>query len=95
MIVVSFGGLFLNLLGLTLFHQDDDEDHGGSQNIHALFLHVLADTLGSVGAIVSAFLIRNFNMIEADSFCALIVSIMIIVSVIPTISVSCSKLLID
>ena len=33
---------------------------GTNANMRGVFLHVLADTLGSVGVIVSAFLIENF-----------------------------------
>ena len=59
MIVVSVGGLIINLVGLVFFHEDEDEDQ--NENIYGLFLHVLADTLGSVGVLVSCFLIKMYG----------------------------------
>ena len=47
--VVAIGGLIVNLMGLLCFHEDEDKN----ENIYGLFLHVLADTLGSLGVIVS------------------------------------------
>ena len=57
MIIVSIGGLLLNIVGLFLFQQEEQEKNA---NIYAQFLHVLADTLGSIGVIAAAFLIRNY-----------------------------------
>jgi zinc transporter 5/7 len=48
-----------------------------------VFLHVLADTLGSVGVIVSSLLIENFGWNVADPICSLFIATMILLSVIP------------
>lgn len=48
-----------------------------------MFLHVLADTLGSVGVIVSSLLIENFGWNVADPICSLFIATMILLSVIP------------
>lgn len=47
---------------------------------------MLADTLGSVGVIVSTFLIEHYNMRVADPICAFIISLLILMSVFPLVS---------
>ena len=53
--------------------------------VTGVFLHVLADTLGSVGVIISTLLIENFNWKVADPICSIFISVLIFVSVIPLI----------
>ena len=48
-----------------------------------VFLHVLADTLGSVGVIVSSILIEQFGWHIADPICSVFISVLIFLSVIP------------
>jgi solute carrier family 30 (zinc transporter), member 5/7 len=91
MILVSIGGLIVNLIGLVFFHENEEQN----ENIYGLFLHVLADTLGSVGVLVSCYLVTNYNISVADPVCAMVVSIMIFVSVLPLIKMSCEGLLLQ
>lgn len=91
LIVVSIGGLIINLCGLFFFSEGEDDDH--NDNIQGLFLHVLADTLGSVGVLLSCFLIKNYNIEISDPLCAMLVSIMIFLSVLPLLKSSCISLL--
>ncbi|KAJ1935223.1 hypothetical protein FBU59_005456 [Linderina macrospora] len=114
LLLVSFGGLVVNLFGMFAFnghhhhhhggggcshshshdhshdhghhdhdhnhdhhgHDHHDHDHGHSnghshphrsQNMQGVFLHVLADTLGSVGVIISTLLIQTFGWTVRDS----------------------------
>ena len=48
-----------------------------------MFLHVLADTLGSVGVIVSSILIDQFGWYIADPLCSIFIAVLIFVSVLP------------
>lgn len=48
-----------------------------------VFLHVLADTLGSVGVIISTLLIDNFGWNIADPVCSMFIATMILLSVLP------------
>ena len=89
-IIVAIGGLIVNLMGLVCFHEDTDKN----ENIYGLFLHVLADTLGSIGVIVSTYLAKR-GYLFADPACAMLVSIMIFVSVVPLIKMSCCSLLLE
>lgn len=51
--------------------------------ISGVFLHILADTLGSVGVIISTVLIENFGWNIADPICSLFIATMILLSVLP------------
>lgn len=46
-------------------------------NISGVFLHVLADTLGSVGVIISSWLIHQFNWNIADPICSMFIAALI------------------
>jgi zinc transporter 1 len=50
-LIVGVIGMVTNLIGLVLFRE-----HGHSDNIRGVFLHVLGDFFGSVGVIATAFL---------------------------------------
>lgn len=67
--------------------------HGGNANMQGVFLHVLADTLGSVFVIASTLLIQNFGWQWVDPLCSLILSLLILGSVIPLLKSSSSVLL--
>uniref|UniRef100_A0A671SYR9 Zinc transporter n=1 Tax=Sinocyclocheilus anshuiensis TaxID=1608454 RepID=A0A671SYR9_9TELE len=47
------------------------------------FLHIVADTLGSVGVIISAILMQKYDLMIADPICSMLISILIGVSVVP------------
>ncbi|XP_031555001.1 zinc transporter 7-like [Actinia tenebrosa] len=81
-------------------HSEDSHAHNGHGHSHGeapnnpvssakimegVFLHVLADTLGSVGVIISAILIHQFGWMLADPICSMFISVLIVFSVIPLI----------
>lgn len=51
--------------------------------MHGVFLHILADTLGSVGVIISAILMSQFGWMIADPICSIFISALVALSVIP------------
>lgn len=53
------------------------------QIIQSVFLHIVADTLGSVGVIISAILMQQFGWMIADPICSLFIAILIAISVYP------------
>ncbi|XP_012234023.1 zinc transporter 7 [Linepithema humile] len=53
-----------------------------SQIMKGVFLHILADTLGSVGVIVSAVLMQTFGWMIADPICSMLIAVLIVLSVI-------------
>lgn len=58
-----------------------------------VFLHVLADTLGSVGVIISTLLIEAFGWNIADPICSLFIATLIFLSVVPLVKRTCNILL--
>jgi zinc transporter 5/7 len=44
-----------------------------------IFLHILADTLGSVGVIISALLIQSFGWMMADPVCSMFIAVLIMI----------------
>uniref|UniRef100_A0A8C7MH08 Zinc transporter n=1 Tax=Oncorhynchus kisutch TaxID=8019 RepID=A0A8C7MH08_ONCKI len=76
-------------------HSDHGHSHGGGMNanMRGVFLHVLADTLGSVGVIISTILIRQFGWLIADPICSLFISTLIFLSVIPLLTDAAEVLL--
>lgn len=50
-----------------------------------LYLHVMADTLGSVGVIISTLLIQYFHWTGFDPIASLLIGLMILGSVVPLV----------
>ena len=78
-----------------------DESHGHShgsktaenRNLQGVFLHIMADTLGSVGVIISSLLIEYFGWFRSDPLCSMIIAILIFLSVVPLLKDSVMVLL--
>lgn len=105
LLTVSVLGLLVNLVGLFFFHDHHDHHHHHgdghdhhhhhheNENMYGVFLHVLADTLGSVGVIFSSILVKYYEMYVADPICSFIISLMILASSIPFIQMTSSNLI--
>lgn len=109
LLVVSILGFLVNLVGIFVFqhggaghnHSHDDHGHGhghshggqDSQIMKGVFLHILADTLGSVGVIVSAILMHLFGWMIADPICSIFIAILIAISVGSLVSESVAILM--
>lgn len=64
-------------------HCEDEEEKSENKIFQGIFLHILADTMGSVGVIISSLLIRFFGWHIADPICSMIIAVLISISVIP------------
>ncbi|XP_018576881.1 zinc transporter 7 [Anoplophora glabripennis] len=64
---------------------DIDSGSHNSQIMKGVFLHILADTLGSVGVIISTILMQTFGWMIADPICSMFIAILIAVSVLALI----------
>ncbi|KDN52733.1 hypothetical protein K437DRAFT_253929 [Tilletiaria anomala UBC 951] len=64
---------------------DHGHGHGHSHNMMGVYLHVMADTLGSVGVIVSTLLIKQFGWTGFDPIASLFIAFLIVASVIPLV----------
>ena len=71
-------------------HHPDSHDHsqsheGHSHNMRGVFLHVMADTLGSVGVIISTILINIYGWTGFDPIASMFIAILIAASVFPLV----------
>ncbi|KAI8806315.1 cation efflux family-domain-containing protein [Cladochytrium replicatum] len=55
--------------------------HSDNPLLEGMFLHILSDTLGSVGVIVSTLLIRYFDWYWSDPLCSIFIGILTLLSV--------------
>ena len=109
LILVSFLGLVVNIIGLVFAHDHDHHEHDHkhekehsnedkhehshehhhhehkNENIYAIYIHILADTLGSVAVLISSFLVKYYKLYISDPICSLFISAMIIFSTIPVL----------
>lgn len=73
--------------------KDSERHHHIDHNMEGIFLHVLADTMGSVGVVISTLLIKYRGWLVADPACSIFISVMIVASVIPLLRNSAEILL--
>ncbi|MCQ2817983.1 MAG: cation diffusion facilitator family transporter, partial [archaeon] len=66
-------------------HHEEEEEGPKNENLYAIYIHILADTLGSVAVLISSFLIRYFNFFIADPICSLSISFMILYTSTPVL----------
>ncbi|XP_053178140.1 zinc transporter 7 isoform X1 [Scomber japonicus] len=69
-------------------HCHDELQHtpgkGASKQIlQGVLLHIIADTLGSIGVIISALLMQKYDLMIADPICSMLIALLIGVSVVP------------
>ncbi|KAH0565428.1 hypothetical protein GP486_001181 [Trichoglossum hirsutum] len=67
--------------------------HHSNENMHGIFLHVLADTLGSVAVVISTLLIKYFGWSGFDPLASCLIAVLIFASAIPLVSSSAKTLL--
>ena len=63
-----------------------------SENMQGVFLHVLADSLGSLGVIISTILVKYYGITNADPISSFLVATTILISGIPFIKMTVIKL---
>lgn len=81
MLGVAVLGLTVNGISAALLHRDSQRD----LNLRGAFLHIVADILGSVGAIVAAIAIYCFGWHWVDTAVGLSISVLVAISAVPTI----------
>lgn len=84
---------------------DHSHDHGHShshgghvhenENMYGIFLHIVADTLGSVGVVVSTLLTKYTGWAGFDPVASMFIAVMIFISSIPLITSSAKTLLLS
>jgi zinc transporter 5/7 len=101
LLIVSIAGLAVNLVGIFSFehgHAHHGHDHGhdhshGNENMHGIFLHILADTLGSVAVVISTILVHYSGWAGYDPLASCFIAILIFASAVPLVSSTAKTLL--
>ncbi|MDX2213730.1 MAG: cation diffusion facilitator family transporter [Oculatellaceae cyanobacterium bins.114] len=88
MVVTAIIGLAMNILAASLLHNHSHHD----LNLRGAFLHVLADTVSSIGVILAAVLIWVFHWNWADEIISLLIAGVISLGAFPLIRESLSAL---
>ncbi|GET00019.1 zinc transporter 5 [Rhizophagus clarus] len=76
-------------------HHHHHDDHGDNANMEGIYLHVLADTLGSIGVIISTLLINQFGWTGFDPLASIFIAVLIFMSVVPLIKHSAAVLMLS
>lgn len=76
MLVIAVGGLIVNLIMLRALHGGHQHD----LNVRGAWLHVLGDTLGSVGVIAAAIALKIGNLTWVDPVASAVICVLIVVS---------------
>ena len=108
LLVVSIAGLVVNLVGIMSFehgHAHHDHDHNGhnhghghghshgNENMHGIFLHILADTMGSVAVVISTLLVHFYQWSGFDPLASCVIAVLIFVSALPLVASTARSLL--
>ncbi|KAL3464572.1 cation efflux family-domain-containing protein [Aspergillus heterothallicus] len=100
LLAVSVAGLLVNLVGIMAFDHGHahghDHGHGhshGNENMHGIFLHILADTLGSVAVVISTILVHYSGWSGYDPIASCMIAILIFASAVPLVSSTAKSLL--
>ncbi|XP_043985215.1 zinc transporter 7 isoform X1 [Gambusia affinis] len=77
---------------LVAFCSSDELQRPGEgsskQILQGVLLHIIADTLGSIGVIISALLMQKYDLMIADPICSMLIALLIGVSVVPLLKES-------
>ena len=74
MIIIAAGGLIINLLSIWILHGQHNHD----LNSHGAWLHLLGDTLGSVGAILAGIFMSVFGWFQMDPLVSIAIGTLIV-----------------
>ena len=75
-------------------HHDKQHDHAhDNENLHGIYLHILADTLGSAAVIVSTILTHFWAWSGWDPLASFLIAVLILLSSLPLVKSSARRLL--
>ncbi|TPR02622.1 Ubiquitin-conjugating enzyme E2 2 domain protein [Aspergillus niger] len=95
-------GIFLMIISIEIIYEAVERLSSGSQmhrlgellaNMHGIFLHILADTLGSVAVVISTILVHYSGWPGFDPIASCLIAILIFASAIPLVSSTAKTLL--
>jgi len=89
MIIIATGGLIINLIGLAVLHSSIKQN----LNVKGAFLHIIGDTLGSIGTIIAGAIIYFYQFYYADLIISFIIALLITYNAVKLIKESANILL--
>lgn len=89
MIIIATGGLAINLTGMAILHSAIKDN----LTVKGAFLHIIGDTLGSIGAITAGIIIYFYKFYYADLIISFVIAVFIIISAVRLIKESANILL--
>ncbi|KAK5071987.1 putative zinc transporter msc2 [Lithohypha guttulata] len=100
LLLVSIAGLAVNCVGIFAFHghhghhhgHDHEHHHHGGENMEGIYLHIMADALGSVAVVISTLLVQFTGWSGWDPLASCIIAVLIFASTIPLV-LSTTKIL--
>lgn len=101
LLVVSIAGLAVNMVGIFAFHGHHGHDHGHGhdhhhgENMQGIYLHIMADALGSVAVVLSTLLVQATGWSGFDPLASCIIAVLIFISTIPLVSSTIKILLLS
>jgi cobalt-zinc-cadmium efflux system protein len=88
-LIVGIAGLVVNLVSAWWLHRESK----GNLNVRGAFLHMMADALGSVGAIVAAVVIMTTGWVPIDAVVSMVIAALILLGTWPLLRDSTRVLL--
>jgi cobalt-zinc-cadmium efflux system protein len=76
LLAIATGGLVMNLAALAILR----DGHEHSLNLRAAWLHVLSDTLSSIGAMLAGVCVWQFGWLWADPAASLAIAVLVLAS---------------
>jgi len=73
-LAIATGGLLINLISLAILAKGKDD----SLNVRGAWLHVMADAVGSVGAMLAGALVWGFGWYWADPAASLLIAVLVV-----------------
>ncbi len=105
LLIVSALGLAVNLVGVLAFEHGHGHGHShghghaghdhSSENMQGIYLHIMADALGSLAVVVSTILVRFTGWSGFDPLASCMIAILIFASAIPLVYSSATILLLS
>jgi cobalt-zinc-cadmium efflux system protein len=89
MMWIAVGGFIVNLLGLWILHGGREDN----LNVRGAWLHVLTDTLGSIGAVTAGAMIWAFGLNWIDPAISAVIGLLVIYSAWRLVAESVSVLM--
>jgi cobalt-zinc-cadmium efflux system protein len=79
MLITAILGLLINTLNIYLLHDHDQKD----LNLRGVFIHILADIFSSLGVIITAIIIWQWNLTWIDTVLGFAIAGLILISSLP------------